>query len=116
VFVLGKNRERLMLCRPARARLLIRRKRAVIYRLCPFVIKLKDREAGDTSRLNSNSFPAPARPGSRSSVRNTTKPSKFYSLLNSYTASTESGTRSPSVTTSAARAGIARPDTGRSGF
>lgn len=37
-----------MPCHPARARQLLKQGRAVIHRVAPFVIRLKDREEGDT--------------------------------------------------------------------
>lgn len=43
VFVLDRHKKPLMLCSPKRARLLLARKRAVVHRLSPFVIRLKDR-------------------------------------------------------------------------
>jgi 5-methylcytosine-specific restriction endonuclease McrA len=44
VFVLDKNKQPLDLCHPARARQLLREKRATIFRRYPFTILLKDRE------------------------------------------------------------------------
>jgi hypothetical protein len=46
--VLGKNHEPLMPCQPARARQLLKAGRAVVHRLYPFVIRLKDRTTGAT--------------------------------------------------------------------
>ena len=43
VFVLDKHKKPLMPCTPRRARLLLARKRAVVHRLSPFTIRLKDR-------------------------------------------------------------------------
>lgn len=43
VFVLDKQKKPLMPCTPRRARLLLARKRAVVHRLSPFTIRLKDR-------------------------------------------------------------------------
>ena len=43
VFVLDKNKNPLMPCRTARARRLLKRGRAVVYRLEPFTIILLDR-------------------------------------------------------------------------
>lgn len=48
VFVWGKNGKALMPCHPARARQLLRDQRAVVHRMVPFVIRLKDRTSGDT--------------------------------------------------------------------
>jgi 5-methylcytosine-specific restriction endonuclease McrA len=47
VFVLDKNKKPLMPCRPARARRLLSRSRAAVYRLNPFTIIIKDRTAED---------------------------------------------------------------------
>jgi len=44
VFVLDKHKKPLMPCTPRRARLLLSQKRAVVHRLSPFIIRLKDRE------------------------------------------------------------------------
>jgi len=44
VFVLDKHKKPLMPCTPKRARLLLSQKRAVVHRLSPFTIRLKDRE------------------------------------------------------------------------
>ena len=48
VFVLDKNRNPLMPCRPARARKLLASGRASVYRRQPFTIILHDREGGET--------------------------------------------------------------------
>jgi 5-methylcytosine-specific restriction endonuclease McrA len=48
VFVMGKNQKPLMPCHPARARELLKAGRAVIHRLFPLVIRLKDRSIGAT--------------------------------------------------------------------
>ena len=48
VFVLDKHKKPLMPCSEKRARLLLERKRAVVQRLTPFTIRLKDRVGGDT--------------------------------------------------------------------
>lgn len=45
--VLGRTGKALMPCHPARARELLRQGRAVIHRVVPFVIRLKDRASGD---------------------------------------------------------------------
>lgn len=47
VFVLDSQKKPLMPCKPARARLLLSRGKAAVYRLVPFTIILKDREGGD---------------------------------------------------------------------
>jgi 5-methylcytosine-specific restriction endonuclease McrA len=47
VLVLDKNRKPLMPCHPARARELLRNKRARVFRRAPFTIILKQREGGD---------------------------------------------------------------------
>jgi RRXRR protein len=43
VFVLDKKKRPLMPCAPQRARELLKAKRAVVHRLVPFTIRLKDR-------------------------------------------------------------------------
>ena len=48
VFVLDKRKKPLMPCHPARARELLREGRAVIHRIAPFTIRLKDRIGGET--------------------------------------------------------------------
>ena len=48
VFVLDKKKCPLMPCRPSRAKQLLREGRAVVHRLVPFTIRLKDRVGGDT--------------------------------------------------------------------
>ena len=50
-FVLDKNRQPLMACPMYRARELLRKGRAAIYRAEPFTIILKDREGGDTQPI-----------------------------------------------------------------
>ena len=47
VFVLDQQKRPLMPCTPKRARLLLARKRAVVHRVQPFVIRLKDRRVED---------------------------------------------------------------------
>lgn len=48
VFVLDKKKQPLMPCTEKRARLLLERGRAVVARMYPFTIRLKDRVGGDT--------------------------------------------------------------------
>ncbi|MEU1742852.1 RNA-guided endonuclease IscB [Streptomyces pristinaespiralis] len=48
VFVLARDGVPLMPCHPARARELLRRSRAVVVRLAPFTIRLKDRGRGES--------------------------------------------------------------------
>jgi 5-methylcytosine-specific restriction endonuclease McrA len=48
VLVLDKNKKPLMPCHPARARELLRKGRAAVFRRQPFTIILKDREGGET--------------------------------------------------------------------
>lgn len=48
VFVLDKQKKPLMPCSEKRARLLLQRGRAVVVRLAPFTIRLKDRVGGET--------------------------------------------------------------------
>ena len=50
-FVLDKNRKPLMPCHPARARVLIKRGKARVYRLQPFTILLTEREGGVTQLI-----------------------------------------------------------------
>ena len=47
VFVLDQKKRPLMPCTPKRARLMLARGRAVIHRVHPFVIRLKDRRVED---------------------------------------------------------------------
>lgn len=51
VFVLDKQKRPLMPCSEKRARLLLQRGRAVVVRLAPFTIRLKDRVGGETQPL-----------------------------------------------------------------
>jgi 5-methylcytosine-specific restriction endonuclease McrA len=51
VFVLDKQKKPLMPCTEKRARLLLQRGRAVVVRLAPFTIRLKDRVGGETQPL-----------------------------------------------------------------
>ncbi len=51
VFVLDKHKQPLMPCSEKRARLLLQRGRAVVVRLAPFTIRLKDRVGGETQPL-----------------------------------------------------------------
>lgn len=51
VFVLDKQKQPLMPCTEKRARLLLQRGRAVVVRLAPFTIRLKDRIGGETQPL-----------------------------------------------------------------
>ena len=48
VFVLDQKKQPLMPCTPKRARLLLSRGRAVVHRVAPFVIRLKDRRVQDS--------------------------------------------------------------------
>jgi 5-methylcytosine-specific restriction endonuclease McrA len=48
VFVLDRHKKPLMPCTPKRARLLLARGRAVVHRVKPFVIRLRDRRAQDS--------------------------------------------------------------------
>ena len=49
VFVLDKHKKPLMPCTEKRARLLLRRGRAVVHRIAPFTIRLKDRVAEESA-------------------------------------------------------------------
>jgi len=51
VFVLDKNKQPLMPCHPARARELLKKGKAAVFRYHPFTIILKDREGGDTQPI-----------------------------------------------------------------
>ena len=48
VFVLDKRKKPLMPCSEKRARLLLERKKAVVHRMAPFTIRLKERIGGET--------------------------------------------------------------------
>lgn len=52
VFVLDSNKNPLMPCHPARARILLKRGRAAVYRLRPFTIILKERNGGETQEVD----------------------------------------------------------------
>lgn len=52
VFVLDKRGNPLMPCHPARARELLRNGRAVVAKLYPFTIRLKDRIGGETQKVD----------------------------------------------------------------
>ena len=52
VFVLAKNKTPLMPCSEKRARLLLSRRRAVVHRMTPFTIRLKDRVDGECQPLH----------------------------------------------------------------
>jgi hypothetical protein len=49
VFVLDKHKKPLMPCTEKRARLLLERKRAVVHKMAPFTIRLKDRWVADSA-------------------------------------------------------------------
>ena len=48
VFVLDKHKNPLMPCHPARARELLKNKKAVVHKIVPFTIRLKERVGGET--------------------------------------------------------------------
>jgi hypothetical protein len=48
VFVIDRHKKPLMPCTPKKARLLLSRGRAVVHRLSPFVIRLKDRRVEES--------------------------------------------------------------------
>ena len=52
VFVLDKRKQPLMPCSEKRARKLLASGRAVVVRVVPFVIRLKDRVSGDLQPLH----------------------------------------------------------------
>lgn len=54
VFVTSKTSSPLMPCHPARARMLLRKKKAVVTRHLPFVLKLKHRASGQTQKVSLN--------------------------------------------------------------
>ncbi len=62
-FVLDKNRKPLMPCHPARARMLIKRGKARVYRLQPFTILLTEREGGATQLIEQKFDPGSRRTG-----------------------------------------------------
>ncbi|MEP7286117.1 MAG: RNA-guided endonuclease IscB [Chloroflexota bacterium] len=51
VFVLDKNKQPLMPCQPARARELLKARKAAMYRRYPFTIILRERAGGDTQPI-----------------------------------------------------------------
>jgi hypothetical protein len=51
VLVLGKNRQPLIPCHPARARMLLRKRKAAVLRRYPFTIILHDRDDGGTQPI-----------------------------------------------------------------
>ncbi|MEL6405873.1 MAG: RNA-guided endonuclease IscB [Chloroflexota bacterium] len=51
VFVVDKNKEPLMPCHPARARELLKKGKAAVFRQYPFTIILLEREGGDTQEI-----------------------------------------------------------------
>lgn len=57
VFVLQKNQAPLMPCAPARARVFLRKGRAAVVRLLPFVLRLRDRTAGKTQPIQLKTDP-----------------------------------------------------------
>lgn len=57
VFVLDTHRTPLMPCHPARARELLRKGKAAVFRRFPFTIILKDREGGATQNVTAKSDP-----------------------------------------------------------
>lgn len=59
VFVLDKRKRPLMPCSEKRARLLLQRGRAVVHRLFPFTIRLKDRVGGEIQSLRLKLDPGP---------------------------------------------------------
>ena len=57
VFVLDTNRQPLMPCHPARAKELLTKQKAAVYRRYPFTIILKDRVGGDTQPIEMKNDP-----------------------------------------------------------
>ncbi len=58
VFVLSSTKKPLMPCTPARARRLLRDRKAAVYRLQPFTIILKFRSDGDTQPIEFTDDPS----------------------------------------------------------
>ena len=79
VFVLDKRQHPLMPCSEKRARLLLERGRAVVVKLYPFTIRLKDRIGGEVQPLR-----VKLDPGSRYPIARKTSP--FMARMNSATA------------------------------
>jgi len=63
VFVLDRNKQPLMPCHPARARELLDKGKAAVYRQYPFTIILKEREGGDVQPIAFKVDPAVRPPG-----------------------------------------------------
>ncbi|MHB8225001.1 RNA-guided endonuclease IscB [Acidithiobacillus sp.] len=63
VLVLDKNREPLMPCHPARARELLREKKAAVFRRFPFTVILKYRDGGDKQDLTEKLDPGSKKTG-----------------------------------------------------
>ena len=57
VFVLSSTKKPLMPCHPARARALLRKGRAAVYRRAPFTIILNDRADGETQPVEFKADP-----------------------------------------------------------
>src|SRR5687767_13388040 len=51
VLVVDKNKQPLMPCHPARAKMLLKRGKAAVFRQYPFTIILKEREGGTTQPI-----------------------------------------------------------------
>ena len=85
VFVLDKRKEPLMPCSEKRARLLLERKKAVVHRMAPFTIRLKERVGGETQPVRIK-----LDPGSRTG----SSPPTSCSCRNSPTGAARSGTGS----------------------
>lgn len=81
VFVLGKTQQPLMPCHPARARQLLKTGRAVIHRVYPFVIRLKDRTTGATQPVAIKLDPGAAHTGVAVVRLETLKPKQQYVLF-----------------------------------
>jgi 5-methylcytosine-specific restriction endonuclease McrA len=63
VLVIDKNKQPLMPCTPARARELLRKGKAAVFRRYPFTIILKDREGGDVQNVTFKIDPGSKRTG-----------------------------------------------------
>ncbi len=62
-FVLDRRGDPLMPCHPARARIFLKKGRAVVVRLYPFTIRLRDRTGGETQPLDLKIDPGSRRTG-----------------------------------------------------
>ena len=108
VFVLDRDGKPLQPCRPGRARQFLKAGRAVVVRHTPFVIRLTDRTAADSTvaGCRSASTPAPSTPASPSSP-NGAATAPENTVFNSTTGARRSATSSPPAPTTGAAEGRA---------